>query len=495
MTIARSRRRWASAVPLALVATGLVWQAGRTFAGPSTSPEALAKRAVSADGSAARDAIAALRDKGPAGLDALRSVYASEIRQHDPNDARWQKIAAALDAVAQQKDSADAGLFWYTDLDRARQAARASGKPILSLRLLGKLNEDLSCANSRFFRTTLYPNAEIAAFLRANYILHWQSERPVPVLTLDFGDGRKMVRTITGNSIHYVLDSKGRPVDALPGLYGPKAFLRHLTEDAEVARRSGAIATDPEQRQMVQAWHTAQFEALSAAWTTDSKAAFGNVARLPNLTTLILPIGNPRPKPGDPPSATAAGRLAGTKAVVEMPIVTALAPPSSQWALGATELDGAWDRLGQLHADDAALDTSSRRLIAAKQPDLTRVPMMTENVAELQIYGVPRIAPAVAVAPPDQAMNRLLANFQRSIAQDSARNEYVFHAKLHQWFAAGSVTSLEALNGRVYSDLFLTPSSDPWLGLAPGGAFTGLQNDGIVPAASSGTTNKQLAGR
>ena len=59
-------------------------------------------------------------------------------------------------------------------------------------------------------------------------MLHWQSVRPVPTVTIDFGDGRKLERTLTGNSIHYILDSEARPLDALPGLYGPQAFLRGL---------------------------------------------------------------------------------------------------------------------------------------------------------------------------------------------------------------------------------------------------------------------------
>ena len=46
--------------------------------------------------------------------------------------------------------------------------------------LLGRLDEELSCANSRFFRTVLYANAEISAHLREHFVLHWQSVRPVP---------------------------------------------------------------------------------------------------------------------------------------------------------------------------------------------------------------------------------------------------------------------------------------------------------------------------
>src|SRR4029079_12375311 len=147
-----------------------------------------------------------------------------------PATPEWQRLTAVLDAVSQQKDSYLSGLYWYTDLSQAQAAARAAGKPILSLRLLGKLNEEYSCANSRFFRTILYSNAQVSSMLRQKFILYWESERRVPRVTVDFGDGRKLERTLTGNSIHYILDSNGRVFDALPGLYGPGAFLRSLNQ-------------------------------------------------------------------------------------------------------------------------------------------------------------------------------------------------------------------------------------------------------------------------
>ena len=139
--------------------------------------------------------------------------------------------------MAAQKDASRAGLYWYTDLDRAKAAAAREGKPILSLRLLGNLDSEYSCANSRFFRTVLYADEQVSKVLRERFVLHWQSVRPVPKVTIDMGDGRTICRTITGNSIHYVLDAQGRPVDALPGLYGAKAFLRGL-EDAEREERA-----------------------------------------------------------------------------------------------------------------------------------------------------------------------------------------------------------------------------------------------------------------
>ncbi|HUS30273.1 MAG TPA: hypothetical protein VMZ53_17315 [Kofleriaceae bacterium] len=116
------------------------------------------------------------------------------------------------------------GLTWNTDLAAAITKARAFKRPILSLRLLGRLDEELTCANSRFFKKLLYPNPTINQLLRDHFILHWQSVRPVPIVTIDFGDGRRIRKTLTGNSVHLVLDPDGRPADALPGLFSPHVF-------------------------------------------------------------------------------------------------------------------------------------------------------------------------------------------------------------------------------------------------------------------------------
>jgi hypothetical protein len=59
-------------------------------------------------------------------------------------------------------------------------------------------------------------------------VLHWQSVRPVPKVTIDFGNGKTLVKTLTGNSAHLVLDVNGRPVDALPGLFDAEVFAQLL---------------------------------------------------------------------------------------------------------------------------------------------------------------------------------------------------------------------------------------------------------------------------
>src|SRR5881394_3381367 len=111
------------------------------------------------------------------------------------------------------------GLHWFTELPAAIAEAQRTKRPILSLRVLGRLPDELTCANSRFFKAMLYPDPRINAVMRERFVLHWQSVRPVPIVTIDFGGGKKLVKTLTGNSAHVVLDMYGRPADALPGLF------------------------------------------------------------------------------------------------------------------------------------------------------------------------------------------------------------------------------------------------------------------------------------
>src|ERR1700682_4709426 len=145
----------------------------------SAATDPIAIRAVNGDASA----VAQLRAQGQRGVDRLVALHA----QMKLDKERYQ---TALDKVCAQRDCAWSRLYWYTDLQLAMDAAQNRRKPILSLRLLGNLDDDLSCANSRFFRTILYSDRRIADYLRENFILHWSSERAVPKVTIDFGNGR-----------------------------------------------------------------------------------------------------------------------------------------------------------------------------------------------------------------------------------------------------------------------------------------------------------------
>ncbi|MFK8112317.1 MAG: hypothetical protein AB8B91_08945 [Rubripirellula sp.] len=138
--------------------------------------------------------------------------------------AEVENLDRAIDVIAGQKFASASRLFWHTSIDDATAESQATNRPIISLRLLGRLDENLSCANSRFFRTVLYPDPKIAAKLRNRFVLHWQSVREVPVVTIDLGNGKKVQQPLTGNSVHLVLNEAGKPIDALPGLVSPHAF-------------------------------------------------------------------------------------------------------------------------------------------------------------------------------------------------------------------------------------------------------------------------------
>src|SRR5712671_483120 len=94
----------------AAVVAGVLGFNGQVKACGADDLEVLARRAVSENAVVANKAIARLRAAGPAGLAALFEAYADAIKQKPS-----PKLCAALDAVAQQKDSVTSRLFWYTD--------------------------------------------------------------------------------------------------------------------------------------------------------------------------------------------------------------------------------------------------------------------------------------------------------------------------------------------------------------------------------------------
>ena len=406
----------------------------------ATEPvEALARKAVSGNTAAIEE----LRALGPAGLEALRTQYADEINAHIANptaapDDQWQRITAALDAVAQQKNSYIAGLYWYTDLDAAKKASQALGKPILSLRLLGKLTDEFSCANSRFFRTVLYSNDEVSSVLRDRFVLHWRSERPVPTVTIDFGDGRKLERTLTGNSIHYILDSQARPLDALPGLYGPRAFLYGLT-NAENLFQSLKGKNQQERTLALLRYYREQHEKIATAWVIDTKKIGGKVP----AGFKIVPGENGQ-------DALVVSQLAITKAVTETSILRGMNVLAEE--LGKVTDEAAWKQIAELHSDDAILDSRAMTLIKYQNPSMS-----------------------------EDDFKSLVKKFQGLVALDTVRNEYLMHTKLYLWFRTDPGRGdLEKLNQKVYDSLFMTPQSDPWLGLFPADLYTALDNGGVV---------------
>lgn len=387
------RRKVATAVLVSTIACLL----GRAAPGSAADLPALARTAWDGTSAESAAAIDLLRQAGPAGLEAMLALGRS---------------GEALDRVCGVKDCAEIRLFWYTDLEAAQAAARAAGKPILSLRLMGRLDEELSCANSRFFRTVFYKNAEINELLRERYILHWRSVRPVPKVTIDFGDGNRLERTLTGNSIHYVLDSRGRLLEALPGLSGPAAFKSALAE-AEKAAREAAHLSGAQLAGWAAARHAARLSILNETFRSERAAALPSSAAKP------------------------AALETASKMVSETPMLQALS--------GVT--DDEIRSLAQQRRPRVRLDAESRAFLLRKH----------------------------GVTDPGEA-ERLVDAFEATVALDEVINEYRTGPAILQKLINSEEEGfdLEAFNLQVYEEVFRTPVSDPWLGLAPEDVYAAL---------------------
>lgn len=424
-----------------------------------------ARAALAADGAAGESrSVEELRTAGPSALAELLSRY---DRTRDPG------LIPSIDAVAGQKDAVWSRLYWYTDLASAKTAAATEHKPILYLRLLGKLTDEYSCANSRFFRTVLYANGDVSKLLREKFVLVWESERPVPVVTIDYGDGRVLKRTLTGNSIHYVLSPDGAVVDALPGLYDPVRFKTELERVERVA-----VASTPEERRaytvqtLTRLLSDYQVEAAAIGageppeMTTQVEAAPSAHKAMPTteskrlVETRVLDAVTPthasEPKQQKAVPARIAADRAMSKMRVEQPLVQAVGPAGFDLRVPDAGYDAAlWPRLARRHLEDARLDANSVELLKSQNAALQ---------ADAGLLG------------------RTLANFQQSVAEDTVRNNYDFRPRVLIWMIeATGPLALEDLNRRVYAELFLTPRSDPWLGLVPEATYSALGNEGCVP--------------
>ena len=385
----------------------------------------LAMQAVRGDAKA----IQALRAMGQPGVDALMAIRESVDRR---------QFEKTIDAVCRQHDCAWSGLYWYTDLAAAKREAQRTNRPILTLRLLGNLDEELSCANSRYFRTLLYSNSDIRSYLRSHYVLHWQSERAAPVITIDFGDGRRMQRTVTGNSIHYVLDSTGRPLDAIPGLYQPPAFLALLREGAALHETLRELQHRNESRdEALRRYH--------------ANAIFAMRRSSPRLS-LFSPANDYLRTRSKRVTAWLSAAPAPTKEGGELPVLEKISFDARAYAVVA-DLTKKAERMVR---GPRTIDANARALIQTKR-----------------------------AASPDPAMrsaaslDAVLAKLEQTLEADTRLNEDKFHQEIHRWFVYDDVATVDALNARAYNEIFLAPRSDPWMGLVSGNSFTGITGEGL----------------
>jgi hypothetical protein len=419
-----------------------------------------------ADDPELREAIVSrLRVGGPAQLDALIAEYREQPDRSALEHAAWR---ALIDEVAGQRDAHHGGLFWHTDISLALADADASGKPVLSLRMLGELTSEYSCANSRLFRTLLYADPQLAAWLEQSFVLHWSSERPVPRVAIDFGDGRVVERTITGNSAHFVLDARGRTLDVIPGLLAGSSFRAALGESLALHERLAHVRSERQWRAELAAHHEAAFAAAAMRLTDELTRVRGEPQDLVAVQAWLAD--SPAPRARVP--AAAAVPIAIGKSRIEQPILAA-----APHALGGSRLDDI-----EPSAEIGPRDDLERMIIGARIAG-----DVTLHANSLAIIFAERPLDAlVPEAQRDAAMQTMLEALRVSIRQDTSKNALELHPRVHAELAARArggqgddSLSFADVDAWVYASLFETPAEDAWLGLVDPTVYTGLVDGGL----------------
>ena len=370
--------------------------------------------------------VAALRQAGPAGMNALLAACP---------DGDCHGAQAVLDRVCGVSDCADIRLFWYTDLEAAKAAARAAGKPILSLRLMGRLDEDASDADSRFFRTVFYKNREINQILRDRYILHWRSARPVPRVTIDLGDGNHLEQTLSGNSIHYILDSRGRLLEPLPGLYGPATFQGALEEAARAETRTAAHLDDEQFMSWMIARRESELTLSSEAFGRDLEAAY--------------------------PAPAATGPAA--TGYVPWSILQATPGALTDW-IYLKEHNASQGNDGEPMPDEPMIvnDSQLHRFAELRRPRIHLDPASRASLLRERGVTDPREA------------ERLVDALEATMALDEVIHQYLTGPTILEALSDPKLRKgfeLEAFNDWVYEKVFNPSLSDPRLGLAPANVY------------------------
>lgn len=170
------------------------------------------------------------------------------------------------------------GIDWYATFDDAKARAKQTGKPILLLSMFGHLDEKMPCANARTLRATLFNDPEFKRFANEEAIVAWEMVREVPKVTIDFGNGNKLERTVRGNAVMYLCNSDGKVIDAYPGIYTASDFFPMVRESIEKLNSSST--------ERVLAWHEGLAKLPRSFAATVSKAA----SESPTLDLIGTPL-------------------------------------------------------------------------------------------------------------------------------------------------------------------------------------------------------------
>ncbi|MFO0936277.1 MAG: hypothetical protein U0798_07165 [Gemmataceae bacterium] len=80
----------------------------------------------------------------------------------------------------------------------------------------------------------MFSSVNVSRIINGLFEPVWVNVREVPIVTIDFGNGSKIARTLNGNVATYVLSNDGSVLDILPGIYKADAYVEQLDQLAKL---------------------------------------------------------------------------------------------------------------------------------------------------------------------------------------------------------------------------------------------------------------------
>lgn len=76
----------------------------------------------------------------------------------------------------------------------------------------------------------LFSSDTLSKYINDHFEPAWESVRPVPLITIDFGNGHTITRTLNGNVATHVCNADGTVLDILPGVYTAEVYRKQLEQ-------------------------------------------------------------------------------------------------------------------------------------------------------------------------------------------------------------------------------------------------------------------------
>lgn len=110
----------------------------------------------------------------------------------------------------------------------------------------------------------LFSSDEVAKYINDTFEPAWESVRPAPRVTIDFGNGQVVRRTLRGNIATYVCGPDGVVYDVLPGIYDPAEYRKQLEALKALA---SSLRPDPADARvaLLRDYHAKRAAALASA--------------------------------------------------------------------------------------------------------------------------------------------------------------------------------------------------------------------------------------